>query len=210
MKLADCGRSLVRNWKIVLLVALVCAAGSYLVSTREAAHYESAGRLVLGLSPELTAPQNGQALNNIGNRQLIATFAEVAGSQAVFTQSVVAVGVGAEASSYTLTTARLPEANGIEVRVNGPSATVAQSLAAKAMTLGSTKFLTLYPDYVVSTVQAPVPSTTAVSPKPKKLALIALALGLILGFLVGLVVDRIRGYDRGATPDSSPIAPTPA
>jgi capsular polysaccharide biosynthesis protein len=202
MKLADCARSLIRNSWLVLLVGVIAGAAAYAVASSEADHYESAGRLVLGLAPNLDAPQNGQALNNIGGRELIATFAEVAGSDEVRIEALKAAGVTVGQSEYTLTTARLPEANGIEVRVNGPTPRLTQAIAVQAMDAGSTKFLTLYPDYIASPVQQPTVPTTRVSPKPKSMGIIALMLGLILGFLLGLALDRVRAH-RGVKPITS-------
>lgn len=192
MKLADCARSLLRNWWLVLGVGIAASLIAYFVASGEPDVYQSRGRVVLGISKDLAAPQNGQVLNNVSDRSLIATFAEVAGSRTVRDAALAAVGVDPVSSDYSLSSARLPEANGVEVKVTGPDPEVVRALASAAVIDGTQKFIDLYPGYATTVVEEPQTPTSPISPKPKVMAVVAAMLGVILGFLLGLGLDRWR------------------
>ena len=201
MSLAACFRSAARNWYLLLVCALVAAAGAVYLAHREHKEYRSSMRLAVGPSPSITRQTRiAQAVDSLNKRPLIMTFAELAAGKRLYREAAAEAGVAdREAARYSVSANPLPEANVIAVDVEGPRRATAELLVGAVGRHAAMQIEDFYKNFAVRPLDDPDTPADPISPTPKRDVPLAAAGGLAFGFLLGLFRDYVLARRRRET-----------
>lgn len=199
-----------RGWWIILLTAVVAVAASLIYSSMSPRIYRTTTRYIVSPQAGIASETDYfRSLDTLDRRSIITTYAEVFGSQRIIGEAVVSLGEPLEVmADYTVTAVGLPEANVIQVTVEGPDPTVAMHVA-EAIGERSTEYIQgLYFMYVITLLDSPSVPDGPISPTPLRDALVAAVLGLAVGVVLAIayvsLTDRQRqhGDDLEAATDT--------
>jgi capsular polysaccharide biosynthesis protein len=195
VSLASCWRSVLRNWYLLVVCALVASGTTLYLTHRATREYRSSLRLAAGPSPALTEQTRIVAtVDSLNKRSLITTFAEIVGARKLFRAAATEVGLSAaEASRYSVTSVALPEANVVGLDVQGPRRSVTAALADAIASRAIAYIGNFYKDFSLRKLDDPSTPGDPVTPKPKRDVPLAAAGGLCLGFFLGLGRDYVEG-----------------
>lgn len=178
-----------QGWWIILLptVAAVIIAVSVTAVTPKV--FRSTARYIISPTSEIDPTDLLRSLDTLDRSSIVATYAEVFGSQHIRSEAIKKLGwSSAEASGYEVSAVNVPDTNVVALSVEGPQADRAQILA---LTMGelSTEFVQdLYVLYDITLLDPARIPTNPISPNPTRDAGIAAVLGLVAG--VALAVLR--------------------
>jgi capsular polysaccharide biosynthesis protein len=191
---ARCWRSALRNWYLLLLCAGVAAGATLFLTLREQPEYSSNLRLAVGPSPSIRrSTLVAETVDALNKRALITTLAEIAGGQAAFREAATTLGLAAgESARYTVRSVALPEANVIALEVRGPRRHVASALASAISGKAITSITSFYKNLAVRQLDEASRPSDPISPKPWRDVPLAAAIGLCVGFFLGLCRDYLR------------------
>lgn len=187
-------RMLQRGWWIILLTALVALNIALASSFLTTPIYQASARFVVSPNPSLF---QGQAvvtsLEALDKRSIVSTYAEFLNSERIYTDTLTSFNIDAQtALKYTHNTVVLPDANILELTVEGPDA---QRVAALANTTGEravAEIKRLYQVYDISVLDPATVPVIPIRPQPLRDALLAVALGLVLGATLAILREQIR------------------
>lgn len=186
-----------RSWWVVLLTAMtalvIALAAVYLITPV----YRSTARFVVSPNLDQIGTQDDtdvlRSLEGLDRRSLIATYAEVINSERIFNQAAAALGLSElELEEYTHTTVVLPDANILELSVEGPNpgrtTLLANSLGQQAI-----EYITqLYTVYEVSFMDTASQPEEPISPRPLRDTSLAFVLGLVMGAVLAIIREQLR------------------
>ncbi|HYF63480.1 MAG TPA: diguanylate cyclase [Herpetosiphonaceae bacterium] len=194
MELRHYLRMLGRGWWIISLAALsamILALAKAYVTPPE---YRTSARLVL--QPNFGQIQSGQeiyAQASLQNRTTITTVAEVLGSGSRFKETGAALNLPpGEIFHYKNTAVTIPEANVVELFVDGPNAETTSLLAnslAQRIIDENAQTNTIYR---LSILDAAIPPIAPEKPKPLRDAVLALILGAVAGAVLAIGQEQLR------------------
>lgn len=174
-----------RSWWIVLLTALSALAIALAAVFYATPIFRASARFVV--SPNLTAFGEDdtnilRSLEALDKRSIIATYAEVLNSERVFQATLQALELTEEEfSNYTHNTVVLPDANILELSVEGPSPTLVTTIANILGQQAINYISELYSVYEVSFMDTASAPVKPIRPQPVRDASLAFVLGLVLG-----------------------------
>ncbi|MBC8508966.1 MAG: diguanylate cyclase [Chloroflexi bacterium] len=182
-----------RGWLIIVVTALtaliVALASSYLIAPT----YEATARLVV--SPNFARVSDADLIDSLAtldNRSIVATYAEVVSSTTVFDTAVNTIGFPeSELENYKTITLVLPEANIMEISVEGP---VARKTALLANSIGQEAISFVNNLYSVYQIDFLDPATAPLIPKrpqPLRDGILALALGIVIGAILAVIRGQL-------------------
>jgi len=182
-----------RGWLIIVVTAMaaliVALAASYLIAPT----YEATARLVV--SPNFTqvaAADIIDSLATLDNRSIVATYVEVVNSNTVYDAAINAVNFPEdELEDYLNTTVVLPEANILEISVEGPdsqkTAVLANSIGQQAISFVNN----LYSAYEINFLDPASVPIIPKRPQPLRDGILALALGFVIGTILAVVRGQL-------------------
>lgn len=185
-----------RSWWIVVLTALAALAIALAAVFLIQPTFRSTARFVV--SPNLA--QFGaddtdllRSMEALDKRSIIATYAEVINSRRIFNDTATTMGISAtDMAEYSHTTVVLPDANILELSVDGPNpgmtALIANSLGQHAIDY-ITQLYTVYEITFMDTASQP---TIPISPQPVRDASLALVLGIVMGAVLAIIREQLR------------------
>ena len=134
-----------------------------------------------------------RSLETLERRTVIATFARV--PPAAETQAAAARLLGrpaADLSPYRVEASVLPNTNIMKIDVEGPDAAVASSVANAVAEATRDEVRRMYRIFTLRTLAAASPTPRPVRPDPRRNYVVAGILGLFLGVLAAVVIERLR------------------
>ena len=180
---------LLRNWWVILIVVLVAVnfslVNSYYLTTPL---YEAMASFIV--SPNVQDFERGRdladSLATLDKRSIVATYAEVMDSRQVYDRTFELLEADPkEYREYDLSAVVLPEANIINLSVEGPDPDVAAALANSIGQYSIDFINSSYPVYSINFVDQAASPADPAQPRPTQDAVLALLLGFVAA--VGLV-----------------------
>ncbi|HEY3312736.1 MAG TPA: diguanylate cyclase [Anaerolineales bacterium] len=190
------GQTLLRNWWIILLVALVAVLASLGVSYMAVPQYQATARLMLNPSAAITTNADiVRSLDTLDRPSVAATYVEVMNSKKIFDEAVAGLKVDPadpRLTGYTVQAVVLPSSSILQLGVTGPNPKVAAELANAIgnQSINYTKRVNSV--YNMEFLDLASPSTEPVSPQPMRDASLALVLGLVGGVVLAFLNEQIR------------------
>lgn len=188
---------LLRSWWIVILTALsalaIALAAIYFVSPI----YKATTRLIV--SPNFEVIEEAEpfaivdSLNALDRRSIVATYAEVINSIKIFEQAVNGLGMTlSSVEDYRYSTVVLPDANILELSVEGPDPRVVTQLTNSIGAYAMDYIQDLYGVYTVDVLDPATIPVLPIRPQPVRDTSLALALGLIVGAVLAILREQVR------------------
>ncbi|OZE21672.1 protein tyrosine kinase [Rhodococcus sp. 05-2255-1e] len=204
MEIQDYLRILRLRWLIIAVtvaVAVLCALGVSLLTTPQ---YEAQARMFVSTSGGASVAETYQG--NLASQQLVASYSELAASDALAERVVDALSLNMSASQLAskITASSTPDTVLFNLTVTDSSPTLARDIAnatadqlVRQVRELETPADGSAPSAGVKTFQAATSSDMPVSPKTKLNILLGAALGLVLGFALAVVRDRLDNTIKG-------------
>ncbi len=184
-----------RSWWIVLLTAfaalLLALVAIYVVTPI----YQATATFIVNPNLASTSTEKDvlNSLQALDKRSIIATYAEVLNSQKIFINTATTLGLSPDQiADYTHSTVVLPDANVLELSVEGPDpqmvAVLANSLGQQAINYISQ----LYSVYELTFLDSANVPEIPIRPRPIRDASLAFGLGLVMGAVLAIVREQLR------------------
>ncbi len=185
-----------RSWWIVFLTALAALAIALAAVYLTTPIYRSTASFVVSPNLDYFSEDNTDVLRSLealDKRSIIATYAEVLNSNKILEQTMAVVQLPpSEMANYTHSTVVLPDANLLELSVDGPdpqkTSVIANSLGQQAINYISD----LYTVYDVSFMDPATQPTVPIRPQPIRDASLAFVLGLAVGAVLAILREQLR------------------
>ncbi len=185
-----------RSWWIIILTALAALAIALAAVFLVTPTYRSTAQFVVAPDLEQFGADDTDLLRSLealDKRSIIATYAEVINSDRIFDDTMAALGLSNSVmSEYSHTTVVLPDANILELSVEGPNPSmttlIANSLGQQAINYISQ----LYTVYEVSFMDTAKQPLEPISPRPVRDASLAFVLGLVMGAVLAIIREQLR------------------
>jgi capsular polysaccharide biosynthesis protein len=133
------------------------------------------------------------SLDTLDNRSIVTTYVEVVNSRRIFRETMDTLGIEPlEGEKYALSAVALPDANVIEIAVEGPDAGRVEQIANTAAQQTVNFVNQTYDIYLIDILDSALIPTSPISPVLARDAVLALVLGLALGGVLAIVRDQIR------------------
>ena len=183
-----------RNWWIVVLTILSAVIVVLAVDLTASPVYRTSSRLlVLPNTSVFEGRDLVYGLDSLDTRSIVFTYVEVANSRQIYARALGEVGLGpVERGQYTHSAVALPDANVIEITVEGPDAEVATHLANGLAQQTGDYVGDVYDVYRLSVLDTAAVPLQPISPTPVRNALLALVLGLVAGIVLAITRDQIQ------------------
>ncbi len=202
-----------RGWWIILLTAVAAVVASLIYSSLSPRVYRTTARYIVSPQEIILSNQTDyfRSLDTLDRRSIITTYAEVFGSSRIFGEAAAALGEPADVlENYRVTAVSLPEANVIQVAVEGPDPNQVMALA-NAVGEQSTAYIEgLYFMYAITPLDAPSVPKGPISPTPLRDALVAGILGLAVGAVLAILyVSYVDKRPAAADEPADAASPQP-
>lgn len=186
------------GWWIVVMTSLSALGLVLIISYYTTPMYRTKARLVIGPSARILVAQDETVVNSLwalDSRSIVSTYAEILISQRILSQAAEDMKLDlAEVASYNLSSVALPEANVLELIVEGPDPNLAAMLA-NVMSQNAIEYLNnLYVIYDINLLDpASIPSAPF-KPTPTNDAITAVFLGAIFGLILAVLSNQFQEY----------------
>ncbi|MCA9872155.1 MAG: hypothetical protein KC441_00810 [Anaerolineales bacterium] len=203
-----------RGWWIILLTAVVAVVASLIYSSLSPRVYQTTTRYIVSPQEVILSNQTDyfRSLDTLDRRSIVTTYAEVFGSSRVFQEAAASLADTTDTlDNYVATAVSLPDANVIQLSVEGPDPNVVMQLADAIGTRSKEYIEGLYFMYAITLLDSPSVPQAPISPTPVRDAFVAGILGLAVGAVLAILyvsyVDR-RGV--APAPEDTVTQPDPA
>ena len=180
------------RWWVVLLAVVVAVGVSAAATARQKPIYRASVTLVV--APTSSIESTGdilRSLETLERRSVIATFARIPGSPEA--RRMVAEKLGmASLDGWRIEGSVLPNTNIIKIDAEGPEAARAADVANLSAEATRQEARALYRIFTMRTLAQAVPPSRPAHPDTRRNLLVAAALGLLLGLLGALGLERRR------------------
>ncbi len=194
MELRHYMRMLMRGWWIIALAALSALILALAKAYVTVPQYRTSARLMV--SPDFAQIEQGQQIYSttaLQNRTIVTTIAEVLNSGSKFKEVGARLNLPPkEIFHYKSSAVTIPEANVLELFVDGPDPEIVTLLANGMAQQTIDEIDQTIPVYTLSILDAALPPTAAQSPKPMRDASLALILGGVFGAVLAIVQEQLR------------------
>lgn len=183
-----------RNWWIVVVTTVAAVAVVLALTLTTSQLFRTSSRLIV--VPNTTIFEGRDlvyGLDSLNTRSIVFTYVEVANSRHIYNRALGEVGLEpAERGQYTHSAVALPDANVIEITVEGPNAeTVA--LLGNALSTETSEFVReTYNVYWLNVLDTAAVPRQPISPTPARDVPLALVLGLVVGVVLAIARDQIQ------------------
>jgi len=186
-------RMLQRGWWIILLAALFALTVSLGISYLTTPRYQAVSSFIITPGTTLEGKDVVNSLDTLDRRSVVVTYAEVMNSEKVLNNSAQFLQLSpANLIDYTMQAVVLPDANVLELTVEGPNPVLAAELANtigfQTILFTSSLNMTFDINFLDSAGVPEIP----VSPQPLRDAGIAFVLGAFIGAALAVLSEQIR------------------
>ena len=191
-------QSLRDDWWIIVLTALSALSMALVFSYYTEPLYQSKARLVISPSAKILADQGSTVINSLwalDSRSIVSTYAEILTSDRILSKTAEDLHLdSATMSNYSRTAVALPEANVLEITVEGPNPEIA-ALIANMVSQNAIEYINkLYVIYDISLLDQATVSAEPFKPTPVSDALTATFLGAVFGIALTVLRGRFQEY----------------
>jgi capsular polysaccharide biosynthesis protein len=211
VKTWEYARTALRYWAFIVAATMAAAGAAYYVSSNTAPTYSASLRVIVGPNADVSDRSGvAESLTALDRQGVVKSLVEVLSSRDVMSRAAAQAGVRAgDGGAYTSRAAKVPDANVVQVWVDGPDAGKVTALAVRTANVGIDYFENLYKLYRAEVLEQPAPAEK-IAPQPSRDAFVAGVLAAGLAALGGLAFDRVRSGGRAApvetaTDDDGPI-----
>lgn len=187
-------QALWQNWWIIALTVVMAVGITLFLNLLARPVYLT--RLQLLIVPNMTNFDGRDliySLDTLDQRSIVATYVEVVNSNRIRREAIDEAGLTPEeAPRYQITAVALPEANVLELAVEGPEAERVADVANAAATETIAYVSETYDIYRLELLDPASAPDRPISPTPLRDASLALIVGLILGGVLAIFRDQIR------------------
>jgi len=184
-----------KGWWIILLTMLVALNATLIFDYFATPSYLASARFLVSPNPTVLVTESDQvnSLEALDSRSIVVTYSEILNSRRIYQEALLANNVPLlEAEDYVAITVVLPDANVLELTVTGPDPIIVTNLANTIGQMAIANISGLYRAYNISVLDPAVVPVTPVSPVPARDALLAVAMGLVLGVALAIFSEQIR------------------
>ncbi|MEW6716752.1 MAG: diguanylate cyclase [Chloroflexota bacterium] len=183
-----------RSWWIVLLTALSALAVALALTFVATPIYQATARFVV--SPTLSLADERdvvRSLEVLDKRSIVVTYAEVLDSYRIYNVTLAALNLTPEQlEDYIYSTVVLPEANILELSVEGPDPQMAMLLANNIGQQAIDYIRQLYSAYEIDFLDPATMPTVPIRPNPIRDASLAFVLGMVVGAVLAIIREQLR------------------
>jgi len=188
-------KMLQRRWWVVVITILVALNVALISAYFTKPIYKTSVRF--SISPSATEMATGQetldSLGTLDSRTIVQTFAEFLNSDRIYDETVKSMNLDpASLNDYTRTTVVLPDANILELTMQGYDPKLVALLANNTGLNAITHIKQLYKVYDINVLDPALVPTIPISPKPLQDAGVAALLGLVIGAALAISSEQIR------------------
>lgn len=187
-------RVLLQSWWIIALTVIVAVSATLFLDLLTRPVYRT--QLQLLIAPNMTGFDGRDliySLDTLDQRSIVATYVEIVNSNRIRREAMTEIGIAPEdALRYQLIAVALPEANVLELAVEGPDPEVAADIANAAANQTITYVTETYDIYRLELLDPASVPVRPISPTPLRDASLALIVGLVLGSVLAIFRDQIR------------------
>lgn len=185
---------LLNGWWLIALAALSALMLALASAYVEVPRYRTSTRLIV--SPNASQINSGQfiySIDTLDKRSIVTTYSEVLNSQRLFEETGTALGVSAsELSQYNHSTVVIPEANILELYVDGPDPALTAQLSNNLAQRSIVYVHQAYQVYDLNVLDPAAVPGAAYSPKPVRDAGLATVLGMVLGAVLAVLQEQLK------------------
>lgn len=188
-------RMLQRGWWIIVLTMLVALIIALLMAYIVTPVYRATARFAVSPNASLAASSRDvvTSLEALDKRSIILTYAEFLNSNRIYEETLQALHLDpTQMLDYTHTTTALPDANILELSVEGTDPQLAASLANTLGQNAVQQIKDLYQVYDINLLDPATVPLIPIRPQPLRDAGLAAALGFILGAALAILREQIR------------------
>lgn len=191
-------------WWLVVLATVAAGLGAYLLDQSRTPTYSAAARVVAQPSMVITDTRTvTDLIGQMGARYVMGTFAEAFTSDTVKAQARRTMGLrDSDAVGYPIVANVLPDTNVIEVSGTGRDPQLLASYLNTTVSTAISNTQQLFQVIDLASLQRATPPTAPSAPVPSRDIPASLGLGFVLGILLALAIDYLRGPQR--TPATAP------
>lgn len=194
--------SVLRYWRLILLVTVAAVGGAIGVSTTTTPLYEARGTYIIGPSDALEQPEAiVRSFDSLQGQGIVPTLVELLSSKSI------AETVGrrldldpTQVAEFEVRANVLSSSNTLELTVIGPDAEASARLADGVGSEASAVFESLYSVYQIRPLDTPTAPEEAFSPDPVRNVVLGALLGLTLGTGLAFLAARNRETRPRAAP----------
>lgn len=184
---------LLKGWWIVLLTALVAIFSSLTFSFLAIPQYQAVARFIITPGTSLEGKDVVNSLDTLDRRSVVVTYAEIMNSERILSNSEDFLQLPpGSLSDYIVQAVVLPDANVLELTVEGASPSIAAELAN---TIGYQTILfasSLNMTFDINFLDTALVPELPVSPVPLRDAVVAFVLGAVIGAALAIVSEQVR------------------
>ncbi|HEX6384829.1 MAG TPA: diguanylate cyclase [Anaerolineae bacterium] len=183
-----------RNWWIVVLTAVTAVVAVLAFDLNASPVYRTSSRLLVVPNTSIFEGRDlVYGLDSLNTRSIVFTYVEVANSRHIYNRALGEIGLEPlERGQYTHSAVALPDANVIEITVEGPDAETA-ALLNNTLAEETSEFVReTYDVYWLNMLDTAAIPPRPVSPTPARDASLALILGLVIGVGLAIARDQIQ------------------
>ncbi|MBU1661056.1 MAG: diguanylate cyclase [Chloroflexi bacterium] len=184
-----------RSWWVIALTALAALAIALIAAVLVTPQYQANATFLV--SPNASLINQDDVVNSmeaLDKRSIVATYAEVLNSDRIYSDAVAALGLNTAdlEDDYSRTAVVLPEANILELTVEGPNSEIVAALVNSIGSQAIEHVMRLYSVYDFTFLDpANVPSIP-IRPQPVRDSILAVGLGVILGAVLAIIREQMR------------------
>jgi len=182
-------RMLQHSWWVIVLTALIAVNAALISSYMATPMYRSSARFVVSPNPtQFNQNDIFSSLDVLDKRSIISTYAEFMNSDRIFRETLNELKLTGD---YTHVTVVLPDANILELSVQGTDPVMVAALANNTGQRAINYIRGLYQVYDISLLDPAAITTEPISPQPLRDAGLALVLGVVLGGALALLREQM-------------------
>lgn len=187
-------RLLQRGWWIIALTTLSAVNISLIASYMDTPMYRARARFLVSPSPTIVSGRDVvTSLEALDKRSIVSTYAEFLNSRRIYNEVArELVFDGVDLGAYEISTVVLPDANILELIVEGPNPEAAALLANVIGAHAIQAISDIYLVYEISFLDPAIMPDEPYSPNPLQDAALALGLGLVAGAGLAILSEQIR------------------
>lgn len=184
-----------RRRTVIALVAALAALAVLGATWLQTRTYRAGASAIVVPGERVLQPADVlRSLDTLERRTVIATLARIPGATESRVAAANRLGIDLrEMERYRTNAMVVPNTNIIRIEVDGPDPLQAANVANVMMDLTADASARLYRIYSVRALERAAPNPRAIRPNPRRNALVALLVGLFLGAIAGIALDRVRG-----------------
>lgn len=187
------------RWWLPLLALAAAMIASGVATARQTPLYRATASLVVTPTSDVDQPSDiVRSLETLDRRSVIATFARIPGSATARAAVAARLGLPPALPGWRIEGSVLPNTNIIRIDAEGPDRARAAELANLAAEVTTQEARALYRIFTMKPLSNAVAPSRPAEPDLRRNLLVAAAVGLLLGGLGAIGLQRLRAPPMGA------------